>query len=298
MTRRFSFIALGDMPYKQSDHNKFASLIEQINRLAPEFSVHVGDIKKAKRKCSDERYERVLAHFGTFSGPLIYTPGDNDWADCHKERAGSFDPLERLATIREKFFPAGRSLGMTPMALDHQADDPSHRDMVENARWRIDDTLFLTVHVTGDNNNLGRDPETDFDYRSRDDANLSWIESGFEAAITSGLNGLVIFTHANLWVERDRRPKKRFRDEDQQEGFRQTIKAIRKGAKAFGRPVLVVQGDKHRLIIDQPLTRSKDDDLPLDNVIRLQVMGAEQVNAVVVTVDPSTASVFSMTPLL
>ena len=140
MARRFSFVALGDMPYTGSDHDKFALLIERINRLAPEFSVHVGDIKRAKSKCSTKRYQRVLAHFGAFRGPLIYTPGDNDWADCEKKRAGGYDPLERLGTIRETFFPGDRSLGMTPMKLDRQGDTPSHQDMVENARWRTDNT--------------------------------------------------------------------------------------------------------------------------------------------------------------
>lgn len=298
MIGRFSFVALGDMPYEQRDHDRFASLIVAINQLAPEFSVHVGDIKKAKSLCSLERYRRVLAHFEAFQNSLIYTPGDNDWADCHKRSAGGFQPLERLGTIRETFFPGGRSLGMTPMTLDCQADGPTHPEMVENARWRIGDILHLTAHITGDNNNLGRGRDTDEDSRRRNDANLQWIEAGFQTAIDAGLAGLVIFTHANLWVERDRNPKKRFKDKHQQEGFKDTIKAIRRGARAFGRPVLVIHGDKHRLIIDQPLTRSKDEDRPLDNVIRLQVMGAEQVNAVVVTVDPSTASVFSMRTLL
>ena len=298
MSRRFSFVALGDIPYETADHARFASLIERINRLAPECSVHVGDIKKAKSKCGMRRYRAALAHFETFQSPPIYTPGDNDWADCGKKRAGGFDPLERLGRLRQTFFPSDRSLGGTPMTVDRQADGPSHPDMVENARWQVDDTLFLTVHITGDNNNRGRGQKTDREYRSRDGANLEWIDTGFETAIKSGLDGLVIFTHANLWVERDRRPKSRFRDSDQQQGFRKTIKAIRRGAKAFGRPVLIVHGDKHRLVVDQPLTVAKESEMRQENVIRLQVMGAEQVDAVVVTVDPSTRSLFSIRTLL
>ncbi|NNG03068.1 MAG: hypothetical protein HKM95_03085, partial [Inquilinus sp.] len=69
MTRRFSLVALGDMPYTAPDHDKFASLIDRINRIAPDFSVHVGDIKKAKSTCSTKRYRRALAHFETFRGP-------------------------------------------------------------------------------------------------------------------------------------------------------------------------------------------------------------------------------------
>ena len=295
---RFSFVALGDMPYEARDQGPFAALIAEVNRLAPRFSVHVGDVKSAKSPCDAACYRRVLEHFRSFDQPLIYTPGDNDWADCHKSEAGGFDPLDRLADLRRRFFATDRSLGREPFDLRRQDGGAAGPAMVENARWQVGNTLFLTVHITGDNNNLGRAARTDRESRLRDDANLRWIEEGFDIAVGAGLDGLVLLTHANLWVERDRRPGKRYKDKHQQPGFRQTIKAIRRGARAFDRPVLVVHGDKHRLLIDQPLTVSKTAERPLDGVIRLQVMGGEQINAVVVTVDPSTAPLFSFRPLL
>lgn len=285
------------MPYEDEDHARFSSLIERINQRSPEFSVHVGDVKKAKSPCDAACYQRVLAHFRSFDHPLIYTPGDNDWADCGKPSAGEYDPLERLRALRRVFFAEDRSLGANPIELRRQGDGPGHPEMVENAQWRVGDTLFLTVHVTGDNNNLDRDPETDDEHRARDLANLDWIADAFRSAAKSGTNGLVLFTHANLWIERDLRPKRRFKDKHQQEGFRATIKAIRSGARAFGRPVLVVHGDKHRLKIDQPLTVAKSDDLPLVGVTRLQVMGAEQIDAVIVTVDQLAPSLFSFSRL-
>jgi len=271
MSRPFSFVALGDMPYEEEDHARFDALIERINRLAPAFTVHVGDLKKAKSPCDTACYERALAHFQALDQPLVYTPGDNDWADCGKREAGRYDPLERLATLRRTFF-TDRDLADSLPGCERQSDDSAHANLVENARWSIADTLFLTVHVTGDNNNLGRGAATDREHSARDAANLDWIAAGFQEALHNGADGLVIATHANLWVERDRRPKRRFKDKHQLEGFRQTIKAIRRGAKAFGKPVLVVHGDKHRLIIDQPQTISKSDDLPLDSVTRVQVM--------------------------
>lgn len=297
MSRAFSFAVLGDMPYEDEDHARFSSLIERINQRSPEFSVHVGDVKKAKSPCDAACYQRVLAHFRSFDHPLIYTPGDNDWADCFKLEAGEYDPLERLGELRRVFFADNRSLGASPIELRRQGDGPVHPDMVENAQWRVGDTLFLTVHVTGDNINLDRDPETDDEHRVRDRANLDWIADAFRSAAESEASGVVLFTHANLWIERDLKPKRRFKDKHQQKGFRPTIKAIRKSARAFGRPVLVIHGDKHRLKLDQPLTISKSDDLPLDTVTRLQVMGAEQVDAVMVTVDQSAPSLFSFSRL-
>ncbi len=294
----FSFVALGDMPYEEADHDRFASLIERINRLSPAFTVHVGDLKKAKSPCDTACYERVLAHFQAFDQPLVYTPGDNDWADCCKPEAGAFDPLDRLAILRRTFFSDGGTAAATLPEFVRQGDDTAHADLVENTRWTVGDTHFLTVHVTGDNNNLGRGAATDREHAARDAANLDWIANGFKLARHHGADGLVIVTHANLWIERDKRPKRRFKDKHQLEGFRRTIKAIRRGAKAFGKPVLVVHGDKHRLTIDQPLTLSKSKDMPLDTVTRVQVMGAEQVDAVVVTVDPETSALFSFRRLL
>ena len=298
MSRRFQFVALGDLPYEEEDHPDFAALIERINGIAPAFSVHVGDIKKGPSACDTGSYERVLAHFNSFAHPLIYTPGDNDWADCGKPEAGEFDPLERLGELRRIFFADSRSLGGAPMAVQRQGDAPAHPDMVENARWRVRDTVFLTVHVIGDDNNRGRGRATDDEYRDRDAANLDWIEEGFRTAAETQADGLVLITHGNLWVERDRRPKRRYKDKHQQKGFRRTIKAIRRAAGSFSRPVLVVHGDKHRLVIDQPLTVAKSEELPLNNVTRLQVMGDRQIDAVVVTVDPMDASLFSFRRLI
>ena len=36
------------------------------------------------------------SEFNNFEAPFIYTPGDNEWTDCHRENNGSFDPIERL----------------------------------------------------------------------------------------------------------------------------------------------------------------------------------------------------------
>ena len=179
MTERFSFVALGDMPYRRSDRERFATLVQHINGLGPAFSVHVGDLKKAKSKCSGKRYRRRLACFGQFEHPVIYTPGDNDWADCHKRKAGGFNSLERLAKVRRLFFPTRASLGDRPMTLDRQGDSADFPDLVENSRWNYGGFLFATFHVTGGNNNLGRGPATDAEYKGRNRGNVAWMDETF-----------------------------------------------------------------------------------------------------------------------
>jgi hypothetical protein len=55
----------------------------------------------------------VFGLFGQFRPPLVYTPGDNEWTDCHKKKEfSSGAPLRELAAVRELFFPEpGVTLG-------------------------------------------------------------------------------------------------------------------------------------------------------------------------------------------
>jgi hypothetical protein len=55
---------------------------------------------------------KLLVQFNALPHPLIYTPGDNEWTDCHEGRnVAGLDPLERLAKLRTVFFQGERSLG-------------------------------------------------------------------------------------------------------------------------------------------------------------------------------------------
>ena len=113
------------------------ALIAAINRDRPAFSIHVGDIKSGSSLCSDEEFERQRAHFSLFEGALVYTPGDNEWTDCHRGNNGSYDPVERLAALRKLFFADERSLGQQPLTLQSQPKlQPAHALWTENRRWQ------------------------------------------------------------------------------------------------------------------------------------------------------------------
>src|SRR5207248_3748757 len=46
--------------------------------------IHVGDIHSGKQFCT-EAYDADIAQlWQSFTKPLVYTHGDNEWADCHK----------------------------------------------------------------------------------------------------------------------------------------------------------------------------------------------------------------------
>src|SRR5690606_35598316 len=100
---------------------------------------------------------------------LVYTPGDNEWTDCHRSRAGGFDPLERLAALRSLFFARGEALGGKPrgvpganpagapgvgagaaragsLVLKRQAD-LTPGGPPENLRWRAGGAVFATINL-------------------------------------------------------------------------------------------------------------------------------------------------------
>jgi hypothetical protein len=111
----FKIIALGDMPYGDPKwvYPPFEALIAKVNSLNPDLVIHVGDTKSGGTPCSDKTLDEQLAYLNSFAAPTIYTPGDNEWTDCHREASGGFDPLDRLAYIRRTYFTEARSYPIT-----------------------------------------------------------------------------------------------------------------------------------------------------------------------------------------
>ncbi len=292
----FEFVALGDTPYKlPDDYVKFDRLIAAINARKPSFSIHVGDIKSGSSPCSDENLKKVLDQFATFEQPLVYTPGDNEWTDCHRPRAGGFDPLERLAKVRELFFAdPTRSQGRVRIAVESQARVMAERfsTFVENARWSQNGVVFATVHVVGSNNNFEPGaPAVAMEYFARDAANVAWIDATFAHAVASGAKAMVLSWQADVQDV----TQKWQGDMPRVSGFVNTVNAVERGAKAFGKPVLVIHGDEHVFQVGRFLNAKYK---PIPNVLRLEVMGAEDVHAVRVVVDPDSPGVFGFVPLL
>lgn len=287
----FSFVALGDMPYTlPDDYAKYERLIAATNDLGPLFTIHVGDTKGGSTSCADDILETMRDYFDTYDHPVIYTPGDNEWTDCHREAAGGMDPLERLEKVRELHFTEAKSLGQNPIDLERQSDVSDHTQMVENARWEAEGVQFATVHVVGSNNGFERNPDSVAEYFARDEANVEWILETAERAAENAAAGLVYAIHADM----------RFGTPDDYAranyGFWNTLDAFRSAASTFTGPILLIHGDYHVLEIDRPL--ADDEGNTFLNLTRLQVMGAGDVHAVEVMVDPSTPGVFGFRPLI
>lgn len=292
---KFEFVALGDTPYKiPDDYPKFDRLIAAINAAKPAFSIHVGDIKSGSSPCSDENFRKVYDQFATFEQPLVYTIGDNEWTDCHRQQAGGYRPVERLAKVREMFFadPA-HSLGRTRLPVESQAlaMPDKFRKFVENARFAHNGVLFATVHVVGSNNNFEPgDPETVMEFFERDPANIAWIDDTFRKARETNAKAVVLAWQADVQDILQKWPTM-----PRASGFVKTVQAVERGAKAFSKPVLIIHGDEHEFQVGRFLDTSKK---PIPNVLRLEVMGESHVHAVRVLVDPESAGVFGFVPLI
>jgi hypothetical protein len=290
-----TFVAFGDMPYCddrdpdgcRAEIARLETLIGDINGTGPAFSIFVGDTKAAGERCTDAVVlDRTAAWFSRVEGPLVYTPGDNEWTDCWQDRAGRFDPLERLQRIRERFFAEPRSLGRAPMPLLRQADtDPERRLYVENARWERGGVLFATVHVPGSDNNRPRGgpdgavpPGAAQEYPARNRANLAWIAETFAAAEREGHEAVVFALQADLYY-RDRCGRGTIA------GHIDTREALAEGARRYGRPVLLLHGDSHFLLQDRPVPE-------VPNLVRLMVPGEKDIRAVQVTADPAAGEPF------
>ena len=287
----FGFVALGDMPYAPAliSYPSYERLISRINAQTPVFSVHVGDFKSGNTLCSDEAFLEQLGFFGRFEGALVYTPGDNDWTDCHRVLAGRFDPRERLTRLRGLFFPGPRSLGQTPIALERQADQvPQFSKFVENARFSHQNVLFLTVHIVGSNNGLDEGgPAALAEFSGRDEAAVDWLKDGFAKADQERAKAMVIFFHADP-VNRKKAPF----DPEFKSGYARVIgRTLVPLAAGRNRPVLVVHGDSHEFKVDRPFQNAANQQLA--NLTRLVVPGGFDIRAVEVRVDPESAAVFS-----
>jgi hypothetical protein len=283
----FTIVTLGDTAYGKPEeaYPIYEALIGAINAKKPEMVIHVGDTKSGSTPCSDEALDKQLSYLNSFAAPTLYSIGDNEWTDCHREKAGKFDPVERLARIRSTYFAdPTKSFGQTKVAVTSQAAE----GYPENARLSYKDVAFITAHVPGSNNNFEvRDPKAVAEFFARDAADVKWINDSFAAS--KDAKAIVIGIQANMF-EFDWNSEK---DETwlRHSGFVNVGNAIIDNAAKFGKPVLLVYGDSHTYNVMQPFpTKAK-------NVTALEVPGDKDMNAVEVVIDPSAAQPFVTTVL-
>lgn len=263
---RYRVALYGDVPYTESAVPAYERMIDDINEGGVAFSVHVGDFKAGSAPCTDANLLRNVLWFDSFTRPLVFTPGDNDWTDCA-------DPAARLRRLREVVYryDGRRSRGAEPMALLSQVTTSKP----ENARWSYGPVTFATIHVVGDGNGTGAE-RTD-----RTEAAIRWLRAAFAHAEANGHAGVVIAGHADL----------RFQSAEGAKGaYESLFRELRTLTRSFEGQVLYVHGDGHTFIDDRPMKTSGG--APVQNFRRVQVHGSPDVRWVRLTVDTETSGVF------
>ena len=289
--REDTIAVIGDTPYGDAQIAGFPGDIAEIN-ADPDVQrvIHLGDIKNGSSRCDDSYFAARFADFQTFADPLVYTPGDNEWTDCHRANNGGYTPTERLAAIRTLFFPRpGRTLGQDQRKVDYQS-----RAYPENVMWDASRVQYGVVHVVGSNDSQlpwftdrASGPETPAErqlqveeYTGREAAGLEWVNTLFDRAEQRHVAGVVLGMQADMW------------DPAAAAGtltaFDPYKELIARRAAEFGRPVLLFEGDSHVFTVDRPAG------MPA-NLTRVVVQGSTSVphEWLRLHIDPKSDGVFS-----
>jgi Calcineurin-like phosphoesterase len=299
---------IGDTPYGAAQIEDFPNLLSAIDadeRVST--VVHLGDIKNGSSRCDDAYFAQIFAGFSTLTIPLVYTPGDNEWTDCHRANNGAYDPLERLDVLRQIFFPVpGLALGGGFKQVLTQADDAGFGKYVENQLWVEAGVAFAALHAVGSNDSKVAwytddttgtkvdDPaRRDAERTARNAANLAWTDRLFDVAAEQGAAGVVLMMQADMFDAFS------VANNLPLDSFDNIVQKIATRAKAFGKPVLLLQGDSHAFIADKPLENGNPlhgVTTPVANLTRIVVQGSTTkplTEWLRLHVDASTPAVFT-----
>jgi hypothetical protein len=249
--------------------------------------VHVGDIHSGKQFCTEAYDRAVFALWTAFKDPLVYTPGDNEWSDCHKpaEGGGAYnktshqidyvrdvggnpvdyaggDPIANLSLVRSIFYPnPGVTLGGRKKEVFSQAqffdasNHPTDGKFVENVLWVQSKILFVAVDLPGGSNNdqdiwygaPTMSPAQASEVLERTGADLRWLDTAFALAQNDPeIQAVVIVAQADMW-DPEKGPA-------HQAGYEPFVQDIAQHTSAFGKPVLMLNGDSHVYRSDNPLS--------------------------------------------
>jgi hypothetical protein len=252
----YTFAVIGDVPYGDPALAAFPAFIQGIND-DPDVRqvVHLGDVKSGSTTCDDQRLGAVSRDFDLFQDPLYYTPGDNEWTDCHRANNGAYQPLERLAKVRSLFFsPAGRTQGER-VRVTSQADV----GVPENLRWSKAGLSFATLHVVGSNNDLapwdgiGRTRPTReqvIEERRRMRATIAHVRAAFADARSHHRRAVVLLQQADMFDPTVTDPA--YADYS---AFKPLVQAVVDESRHFDGQVYLFNGDSHRFNTDRPLAQ-------------------------------------------
>jgi len=311
----------GDLPYSDVQAlTGVPNLIADMNKQKLAFTVHDGDLKGGNSTpnsvtpttCSDALYIQALGYFNALNAPAMFTPGDNDWTDCDRPSNGGFSSRERLDHERQLFFSTPFSLGRhrmrqevesSPLCKGVNGDVPC----VENRRWIVGHVAYATLNIQGSCNNLCDTAPDAAEWMARNEADIAWMQDTFAVAKTRGLAAVMLITQGNPgWDLTDgtraplRDPKTLVETDQQPDGYKEFLSALRDEVIAFRKPVAYVHGDSHYFRVDKPFLDING--RRLENFTRVETFGDNAANGnndvqwVKVLVEPRNPEVFAFQP--
>jgi len=285
---KFTVAVIGDVPYgltptDTSQTVAFPGYVSAINAdKDASLVLHVGDIHSGKQFCTQDYNNLIANDWKALSKPLVYTPGDNEWSDCHKsgEGGGTWntatssityvvdangnkvsyqggDPAANLDLVRSMFFAQPGKDFTGKMDVHSQATEfdpafPADAKYVENVWFEKSGVTFVTLNMPGGSNN-----DTDIWYgaptmsaaqtqevANRSAANLRSLDTAFKRADLA----VVIQLQADMW-DVDGKTAAHIT------AYKQFVDSIATHAIAFGKPVLLLNGDSHFYRADNPLVQ-------------------------------------------
>ena len=248
-----SFAVIGDVPYGDAQVAAFPGWVDRINaQPGLDLAFHVGDIKNGSSLCTDDYSAMIREQFDRFKVPLLYTPGDNEWTDCHRAAAGAYNPLERLDALRAAFYETpGRTLGARPMKVASQAD----LGFPENQSLRTRGVEMATIHVVGSNNDrapwtgLGDTAPTSAQLAEEADrmaAAIDLVEQTFARARQTNARAVAIFQQADMFDPS-------YQSNWDVSAFRPMVQTLVDKASGYDGEVYLFDGDSHAYNVDRPL---------------------------------------------
>lgn len=290
VARPATYAIIGDTPYGTPQIENFPNDVAEINAdPAVSLVMHLGDIKDGSSVCSTSYFEEIRADFNRFEDPFVYTPGDNEWTDCHRANNGAYWPAgpvlngdsrpARLGEIQRIFFDdPGRTLGENPRQVETQGGD-----YVENVAWTQSRAEFGDLNVPGSNNDWAPwfgEPRTSSqiaEVEGRTAADLEWLDHIFDRARHEDAKAVVIGIQADMWDPAI------VGNPESYDHFTPIVRELASQSLRFGGPVLLLNGDSHKFVDDRPLA---DPSRPENRSI--YGVGAEVPNLRRITVNGST----------
>jgi hypothetical protein len=321
---RLTIAVFGDWPYNQNLLDNAPLLLNSINNDRDvSLVLHVGDIHSGSMACTSAGIlppiptsnpgwnQQVFAVFEQFKMPMVYTPGDNEWTDCHKSKEhASGAPLKELASVRSLFFAKpGKTLGYREKSVLSQAKyfdhaHPTDAQYVENMIWQDDDVVFVTLNMPGGSNNDASPWTSGFEdpaaqtqeAADRTAADARWLQAAFKQARARHARAVVIALQADMWDPEAAAPGGAGLS-----NYTPFVQELANLSLQFGGPVLLLNGDSHLYEADHPLADPSSTTglihhtLPVPNLTRITVQGSTNAPAewLRLTIDTRSRDVFS-----